>query len=356
MQFDTLTASRISILWSINEWGRLREVILGSPEGARLPSMDDVSQRNFDRLSPADLSQVQPGAMPEHVIEETREDLADLALTLRRLGVVVHQAEGLSHSAPVQAPEWQAEPENAINIRDITLIHGDLVVDAPSPTRGRAFETYAVRDLLSDAGDRSHWMVAPPRPCLRDHTYDLSRERGINDTEPLFDAANCVRLGTDIIIDLNNTANSKGASWLQQTLDRHHGTGKVRVHPVSLSPDHIDVIIVPLCEGTALFNPQYVDPSRLPSCLDHWTLIPAPDMVPQPYFTGAPKASNWIGLNVLVIDGEERTVLVEERQRPLLRLLDQRGFRPIPTRWRHGRSWGGGFHCVSLDVCRTGEL
>lgn len=54
--------------------GRLREVILGSPEGARLPSMDDVSQRNFDRLSPADLSQVQRGAMPEQVIEETRPD------------------------------------------------------------------------------------------------------------------------------------------------------------------------------------------------------------------------------------------------------------------------------------------
>ena len=304
--------------------------------------MDDPSQRNFDRLTDAEMPKVMPGCMPESVIEETREDLANLTSTLVQMGVVVHQADGLASADPVQSPDWRAEQESGINIRDITLIHGDLVIDAPSPTRGRAFETFAVRDLLSEAGSGEHWMVAPPRPRLRDETYDLARDRGINNTEPLFDAANCVRLGRDIIMDLNNTANLKGAQWLQQALDRHHGTGVVRVHPVSLSPDHIDVIIVPLCEGTALYNPKYVDPTRLPACLDRWNLIPAPAMVPQSLYTGTSKASNWIGLNVLVIDGEERTVIVEERQIELLKLLEQRGFRPIPTRWRHGRSWGGG--------------
>lgn len=303
----------VSQFWSVNEWGRLNEVILGSPEGAWLPSLDDISQRNFDRIPDADLGRARAGAMPAQVIEETREDLADLRATLRGLGVTVHQAQGLPCSHPVRTPHWEAEPENAINIRHITLIHGDLVIDAPSPTQGRAFETFAVRDLLSTAGEGRHWMVAPPRPCLWDHTYDLTRNRGINDTEPLFDAANCVQLGRDIVIDINNTANSKGAEWLQRTVDRHHGPGTVRVHPVSLSPDHIDVILVPLCEGTALYNPKYVDPIQLPACLDRWTLIPAPEMVPQPYYTGTPKASNWIGLNVLVIDGEERLVIVEER-------------------------------------------
>ncbi|MFM8581177.1 MAG: hypothetical protein ACKOFW_06700 [Planctomycetaceae bacterium] len=41
----------ISRIWSVNEWGPLQEIILGSPAGALLPSMADVSQRNFDRLS-----------------------------------------------------------------------------------------------------------------------------------------------------------------------------------------------------------------------------------------------------------------------------------------------------------------
>jgi len=345
-----------SKIWSVNEWGRLDEVILGSPDGAWVPSMNDLSQRSFDRVDREDLPKVHPKAMPRHVVEETLEDLADLTTVLNGMGVVVHRADGLPSMDVVRSPYWQAEPESAINLRDITLIHGDLVIDAPSPTRGRAFETFAVRDVLDQIGSGDHWMVAPPRPRLSDATYDLTRERGINETEPLFDAANCVRMGRDILIDVNNTANKRGARWLQQTLDRHHGKGTVTVHPVSLSPDHIDVVIVPLCDGIALYNPKYVSPSALPPFLSRWSLIPAPEMIPDVYFTGTPKASDWIGMNVLVIDGDERSVIVERRQVPLLRLLEQRGFRPIPVRWRHGRSWGGGFHCISLDVRRQSAL
>ena len=346
----------ISRIWSVNEWGPLQEIILGSPAGALLPSMADVSQRNFDRLSAAKAALTVCGPMPAQVIEETHEDLDGLESTLHQFGVVVHRAEGLNGTDPVHSPHWVAEAESAINIRDITLIHGDLVIDAPTPTRGRQFETFAVRDLLSQTAQGPQWLVAPPRPRLLDASYDLDRPRGLNEVEPLFDAANCVRLGRDVIIDINNTANQMGAQWLQRVLDWHHGAGVVRVHPVALSPDHIDVIVVPLCEGTALYNPKYVDPQQLPACLQGWNLVPAPPMVPQVYLTGSPKASNWIGLNVLVINGEERTVIVEERQTNLLRLLERLGFHPIPVRWRHGRSWGGAFHCVTLDVHRLGTL
>jgi len=157
MSSSLATAQRISRIWSVNEWGRLREVILGNPAGSWLPSLNDISQRSFDRDHLTEShSAGQP--MPGGIIEETLEDLADLAGALRDLGVQVHQAEGLSSMSPVQTPDWEAEPESAINIRDITLIHGDLMVDAPSPTRGRAFETHAVRALLQEAGEaRTTW-------------------------------------------------------------------------------------------------------------------------------------------------------------------------------------------------------
>ena len=61
-------------------------------------------------------------------------------------------------------------------------------------------------------------------------------------------------------------------------------------------------------------------------------------------------------MNVLVLDGEERTLIVEERQTELLRCLRRNGFHPIPVRWRHGRTWGGGFHCVTLDLHRDATL
>lgn len=348
----------ISNIWSVNEWGRLREIILGNPRNAILPSMDDVSQRNFDRPSQADLRKAVHRRMPDWVIEETLEDLDDLERLLSSYGVIVHRADPLYSTDAVRSPHWTAQPESAINIRDLTLIHGNLVVDAPSPTRGRYYEGLAVRNLMDDyrSRQRKAWFVAPPRPSLLDDCYDLSRSRGINNIEPLFDAANCIRMGRDVIIDINNTANRAGAVWIQQALDRHYGLGMVRMHSVSLSPDHLDVVIVPLREGTAVINPRYVRRDALPPCLANWDLVESPAMVPQPYFSGTSKASNWIGLNLLVLDGDERTVIVEERQIPLRRALEQRGFHPIPARWRHGRTWGGSFHCVTLDVHRIGVL
>jgi len=348
----------IGKIWSVNEWGRLEEIILGNPQNAFLPSMQDISHQNFDRPAEEILHQITATSMPQWIIEETLEDLEAMAELLTRFGVVVHRSDSLHSTDPIRSPYWIAEPESAINIRDLTLIHGNLVIDAPSPTRKRYYEGLAVRGLFDQyrSQRRDSWFVAPPRPKLFDDTYDLARPRGINNTEPLFDAANCIRLGSDVIIDINNTANRVGAEWIQQALDHHYGETRVKVHPVSLSPDHLDVIIVPLCEGVAVINPKYVDRDSLPACLSNWKLIESPAMVPQPFNSTSSKASNWIGLNLLVLDGTERTVIVEERQLPLIRQLEKYGFQPVPVRWRHGRTWGGSFHCVTLDVHRLGVI
>lgn len=350
--------SGIQRIFSVNEWGRLREIIIGNPDQAWLPSMNDLSQRNFDRLEEHECIGMVGKPMPEWVIEQTAEDIEGLANTLKSFDVKTHFADSLDGSQPVVTPYWTAEQESFINIRDITLIYGDLVIDSPSPTRGRQFETLAVRRIFSQAkknGVEFHH-ISPPRPQLLDDCYDLARPQGLNETEPLFDAANCVRLGSDIIIDINNTANSCGADWLQRNLDSFFGTRKVTVHKVSFSPDHIDVVIVPLREGQLLYNPKYVHPDQLPEAVSNWDLIEAPPMISQPFFSGTPKASDWIGLNLLVLDGESKCVIVEKEQTHLIKLLDRLGYQTVPVRWRHGRTWGGAFHCVTLDVCRDGSL
>ncbi len=40
----------------------------------------------------------------------------------------------------------------------------------------------------------------------------------------------------------------------------------------------------------------------------------------------------------------------------LLRMLERAGVDVIPSRLRHARFLGGGFHCVSLDIRRDGGL
>ena len=53
---------------------------------------------------------------------------------------------------------------------------------------------------------------------------------------------------------------------------------------------------------------------------------------------------------------DENRVLVNEEFTTLIRELENRQFTPIPIRLRHRRLFGGGIHCLTLDVRRRGEL
>ena len=64
--------------------------------------------------------------------------------------------------------------------------------------------------------------------------------------------------------------------------------------------------------------------------------------------------SRWISTNVLMLD--ERRVLVEEGETSLIERFETWGFEPIPCPFRTVNTFGGGFHCATLDVRRRGAL
>lgn len=59
-------------------------------------------------------------------------------------------------------------------------------------------------------------------------------------------------------------------------------------------------------------------------------------------------------MNVLSLD--ERTVVVERQEETLIKALRDWGFRCITVDFRHVYTFGGSFHCVTLDVRRRGAL
>ena len=65
-------------------------------------------------------------------------------------------------------------------------------------------------------------------------------------------------------------------------------------------------------------------------------------------------SSPWVGMNFLSVDQE--TVVVDERQTNLIKLLEKNKFTVIPIRMRHIYTQGGGIHCATLDTVREGEL
>ena len=65
-------------------------------------------------------------------------------------------------------------------------------------------------------------------------------------------------------------------------------------------------------------------------------------------------ASPWVGMNFLSLDPE--TVIVDERQENLIKVLEKRKFTVIPVRMRHIYTQGGGIHCATLDTIRESKL
>ncbi len=54
-----------------------------------------------------------------------------------------------------------------------------------------------------------------------------------------------------------------------------------------------------------------------------------------------------INPNLVVVDGD---------QTALIRLLEKQGLDVIRLKLRHSKTLGGGYHCITLDVRRTGTL
>ena len=65
-------------------------------------------------------------------------------------------------------------------------------------------------------------------------------------------------------------------------------------------------------------------------------------------------ASDWIDMNLFSIN--PNLVVVEKNQTGLIKLIEKQGIDVIPLELRHAKMLGGGFHCVTLDIRRTGTL
>ena len=64
--------------------------------------------------------------------------------------------------------------------------------------------------------------------------------------------------------------------------------------------------------------------------------------------------SDWIDMNLLSIS--PNLAVVDQDQTALIKLLEKQGIDVIRLKLRHSKMLGGGFHCITLDIRRTGTL
>lgn len=341
---------------SWDEFSTLREVIVGDATGSRMPAQTDPSAwlNCYPELRRSELEQFAHGDFPKQAIEETNEDLADLVATLREMGVVVHQPKAVDTSLEYGGLGWRSQGRTSYCPRDLTLVVGSAIIEVPSPVRARYFEIFGLRDLFHDYLERgAHWLAAP-RPQLRDELFptDESDSPVLGEAEPVFEAANVVRLGRDVFYQVSCSGNEFGLRWLQSTLRL---LGDVRVHPLRglYQGTHIDSTICFLRPGLVLLNPARVRPETIPEPLRGWDVIWCPP-IEEPVAPLLPHtlSTPWVGMNLLMVNPE--LAVVDRNQRNLIRLLESKGITVVPRQLRHSRVLGGGFHCVTLDTVRDG--
>lgn len=338
-----------------DEFSPLQEVIVGDPTGARIPSLSDPSAWliMYPTLSPQELARIPEGEFPKQVIEETAEDLYELRRTLINAGVIVHQPPAVDHSATFSISSWTSSGYYSYCPRDVALIVGSTIIEAPSPQRARYVELFGMRELFMALQQRGARWISAPKPQLNDALYesDDSGRPLLGEIEPVFDAANIIRLGQDIFYQVSRSGNEQGLRWLENTMTL---LGDIRVHPLRRVYEytHIDSTIALLRPGLVLLNPDRLTPSSVPEQFKKWDVIWCPDINDTPVALPYQLSEKWISMNVLMINPE--LAVADETQPALLRMLETHGVQVIPLQLRHSRVLGGGFHCVTLDVARRG--
>ncbi|EFK11684.1 Inosamine-phosphate amidinotransferase 1 [delta proteobacterium NaphS2] len=344
----------MSVVWSCNEWDQMEEVIVGNPLRARFPA-PDLSTR-LAEFPDRPIEQIPRGPFPQRIVEETEEDLNAFIAVLEKQGITVRRPDTWPHEARFSTIHWESEGFYNYCPRDIMLVIGDHIIETPNVIRSRAQETFSYRAILMNYLNSGAKWYSAPRPMLLDSLYEVDPNRPTpRNHEPVFDAANVLRLGRDLIYLVSGTGNEMGGQWLQTIL----GDG-FRVHFLRdvYYGSHIDSTLVALRPGLMLCNPARLNDDTLPGILKQWKVIYSPpmentDRYDADYLSKS-IGSNWIDMNLLSIS--PNLAVVDRDQTGLIRLLEKEGIDVIPLKLRHSKMMGGGFHCATLDIRRKGSL
>jgi len=370
---------------SYDEWSPLREVIVGSAlnytSHERELSFDLFFHDNlvrsewcYPRLSiragnGQEASRQSP--IRQRYVDELNEDVEGIAKALEELSVRVLRPMDLHPTTTeVRTLAWSAAVVPPLNVRDTTLIAGDEIIETAPMIRSRYFENQFLAPIFADYFRRGARWTVMPRPLMTDASFDTSYADSSNTmggpVEPIceqspspydvgfeimFDGAQCLRLGRDIVVNASTANHEMAVDWLER-----HLAGRFRIHRMyRLSDSHIDSMVLALRPGTLLVRSKQVA-DFLPEPLRRWDMIvppaPAENSFPRYDDDDLILTSPFIDLNVLSVSPD--TVLVNDACPELMRTLERNRFTVVPVRHRHRRLFGGGFHCFTLDTVRDG--
>ena len=361
----------MSVVCSYNEWDPLEEVIIGDGFPETLPLLDFSFKLFFnDNLNQGnDYKYGDEQVLKRHVAEHS-EDIEAFVDLLKSLGVVVKRPKVPATLYKVKTPAWTSTIHPALNVRDMCMIVGDMIIETPPTLRYRYFENNLLSHLFLEYFKEGAKWIQAPKPIMTDRSFDLSYVEDMTGEkhtfesemsrphrldhgyEIMFDAANCVRMGKHILMNVSNKNQELGAQWLQTAIGDEY-----KVWTAGITDSHIDSSFLPLRPGLALIMRPIVK-ELLPKPLQSWDLIHIPmrnRSEAEINQQGIKLASPRIELNVLSVSPE--LIICHPQYEQILNMtLKPYGIQAIGSPFRHCEIFSGAHHCTSLDVRRKGKL
>lgn len=138
---------------SHNEWDPLEEVIVGRVDGATIPEWHVAGKAVWPNKW-WDMYKTKSGQpFPKELMEGAAKELDYLAEVLEGEGVIVRRPEASDNyfNQSVETPDFEAKSQlYAAMPRDVLIVFGNEVVEAPMAWRSRFFEYRPYRKLIKE--------------------------------------------------------------------------------------------------------------------------------------------------------------------------------------------------------------
>ncbi|NWZ02970.1 GATM protein, partial [Loxia curvirostra] len=354
------------LVCSYNEWDPLEEVIVGRAENACVPPFSVEVKANTYEKYWGFYQKFGGQGFPKDHLKKAIAEIEEMCNILKGEGVIVKRPDPIDWSVKYKTPDFESTGMYGAMPRDILLVVGNEIIEAPMAWRARFFEYRAYRRLIKDYFNSGAKWTTAPKPTMADELYDQNYPiHSVEDRhklaaqgkfvttefEPCFDAADFIRAGRDIFVQRSQVTNYMGIEWM-----RRHLAPDYRVHIISFkdpNPMHIDATFNIIGPGLVLSNPDRPCHQIELFKKAGWTVIQPPvPLIPDDHPLWM--SSKWLSMNVLMLD--EKRVMVDANETSIQKMFEKLGIATIKVNIRHANSLGGGFHCWTCDIRRRGTL
>eukprot|EP00494_Astrolonche_serrata_P005882 UN05899 len=212
------------------------------------------------------------GPRSQDAIDQANDELNGMVKVFEKHNVEVLRPDIIDWNTEIKTPTWSVPYGNTTAMpRDVLLPVGNEIIETTMSWRSRFFDYLPYRTILNNLFEKDENFIwsAMPKPTMNDsmynHDYEIHNEERAKkaadriyvtkESEPVMDAADCMKMGKDIFVNNSFVTNRKGYDWLRRQLNPKG----FRVHfvdfPEDLFPMHVDTNLVPLRPYTCLVNP-----------------------------------------------------------------------------------------------------